>query len=141
MNRRCARSASICARSIARQRSWSASWSSLNLATDLERQLGRRWRHLLRHKGSDSLVDGRSGHRLAARLAARSSTTVADIPGLLASPARSIPDAELLAASATHRTSLQQGCALARRRRSRQLVTSTVRFKGLQVVLKASQVR
>src|ERR1035437_4050425 len=106
-----------------------------DLSPDLERQPDGGRRHLFGDQGSDGLVDGRPCDRLAVPLIEIAVPTVADIPGLLLAPRGAVSDAEMPAASAAHRASLQQRRALTRRRSARQLVSPAIGLKQFEMLL------
>ena len=80
MKRRCARSASIWARSTARAAQLVSFLVRVSISfSDLKRQLDG-GRVISRHQITDRLVDGRSCNRLAVRLAESAVCAVTDIP-------------------------------------------------------------
>ena len=80
----------------------------------LECQLDRSGRHLLGDQSANRFVDGHACDRLATRFTEAAEGAVADVPCLQSSASRSISDAEMSAASPTHRAPLQQGRPLSR---------------------------
>src|SRR5271168_889757 len=106
-----------------------------DVASDLERQFHGSRRHPFGDQGSDGLVDSRPCDRLAVPLTEIAVPTVADIPGLLLAARGAVSDAEIPAAAAAHRASLQQRRAFARWRPSRQFVCSSIGRKEFEILL------
>ena len=109
----------------------------LDLATNVQRQLDGRRRHLSGDQLADRPVDRRSGDGLAVGLTVRAGRAIADIPRFLPSAACRIPDTKVPAAAAAHGATLQQGGALARRRGARHFVSAPVGLEDLEIVLES----